>query len=273
VSHENGIHDLEPCQGAEVTGPTPVDYASDLVQRVRAAAQAGGADPARWFVGCYLHGSAALGGWNPARSDVDLLLVVSAWTAPVSEAVAAAVTASVSACPGRGLECSVVLADAARRPREPWPFLLHVNSSGDVVRRVDGRDAAGDPDLLMHYAVTRARGVAVAGPAVGETFGEVPRQQVLRYLHDELDWGLRHGAAAYAVLNALRAMRFARDGRLLSKVEAGEQALDDPTLPAGLIGRALSQQRGDAEPEVPGDEARALVRRARAVLLAARVGG
>jgi streptomycin 3"-adenylyltransferase len=257
--------------GADVGTQTPGDYAADLVRRVRAAAES--VDGTNWSVGCYLHGSAALGGWHPARSDVDLLLVVPRWSEPVSEVVVAAVTSSVPACPGRGLECSVVLADAARRPREPWPFLLHVNSTDHPVRLVDGREAAGDPDLLMHYAVARARGVVVAGPAVREAFGEVPRRQVLRHLHDELDWGLRHGTTAYAVLNALRAMRYAHDGRLLSKLEAGEQALEDPRLPAGLIRRALEQQRGDAEPETPGDDAAALVGRARVVLRAARVGG
>lgn len=142
---------------------------------------------------------------------------------------------------------------------------------GGEPRWVDGATVAGDPDLLMHYAVTRAHGRAVHGPPASAMFGEVPRGLVLDYLHTELDWGLEHGTESYAVLNALRAMACAQEGVLLSKVQAGLRALETVDLPSAVIQRALRARQGDTEPSPPGTEAAGLIRRARAVLAAARV--
>jgi streptomycin 3"-adenylyltransferase len=180
----------------DVASQDPAAFADRLVERLEATSGLGLAD---WLVGCYLHGSAALGGWNSVRSDVDLLLVASQWSPAVSEAVTAALTSSAGNCPGRGLECSVVHADAARDPGAPWPFLLHANSTGEgSLRLVDGRTMSGDPDLLMHYAVARVHGLVVFGAPPVEVLGDLPREVVLGYLHDELGWGLRHGTALSA---------------------------------------------------------------------------
>lgn len=251
------------------TTAAPGVFADELVSRLRSAAGTA-ADP-RWLVGCYLHGSAALGGWNRTRSDVDVLLVVSDWSAAVSVAVTEVLAAAAPGCPGTGLECSVVDAAAARTPRPPWPFLVHAASATSTrLRLVDGRTTPGDPDLLMHYTVTRSRGHVVTGAPTVEAFGEVPRASVLGYLHDELDWGLREGTEPYAVLNALRSIRYARTGRVLSKVDAGTSALADPTLPAGLIRRALAAQHGHAEPGPVGAEAVTFVRLAQKIVLGTR---
>ena len=42
---------------------------------------------------------------------------------------------------------------------------------------------------------------------------------------DELEWGLANGSGAYAVLNACRALFWAEEGRVVSKVAGGEWAL------------------------------------------------
>ncbi len=116
----------------------------------------------------YLHGSAALGGWLPERSDVDVLFVTEDDVSRQEiTAVAAVLAAEVPDCPGQGLECSVVTAGQAGRPHEPWPFLLHLarDPGGGRIRIVDGGERPGDPDLLMHYTVCRAAGWPVRGPA------------------------------------------------------------------------------------------------------------
>ena len=114
-----------------------------------------------------MHGSAALGGFVPA-SDLDVLVVTDggfSWPALGAQLLAE--------CGGpRTLELSVVAADAARRPSRPWPFVLHVNSEDE---RVDLDEGRGDPDLICHYAVTRAAGVAVSGPPPESAFGPVSR--------------------------------------------------------------------------------------------------
>jgi hypothetical protein len=176
-------------------------------------------------------------------------------------AVEQALVDSTSACPGSGLECSVVLAGQAVSPAPPWPFLLHVQSSpGQAVRRVLGDSMDGDPDLLMHYAVSRAAGVALFGPDPAAVIGEVPRAAILAYLVDELDWGLAHGSEAYAVLNACRALVYAADGHLVSKISGGRRVLDQQFGPADVIGRALDEQQGRIAPRPVSKRATEFVR-------------
>ena len=206
----------------------------------------------------YLHGSAVLGGWSPERSDVDMLFVTDDGVGdPEVTAVAATLAAREPGCPGRGLECSVVTAGQAARPRPPWPFLLHVahDPAEDRARIVGGGDRPGDPDLLMHYTVCRAAGWPVRGPAPAELIGSVPRPVILGYLAGELRWGIEHACEAYAVLNACRAQVYLADGRVVSKVAGGRIARARGLGPAAVIGRALDQQQGRAPQRDPGRDA------------------
>lgn len=239
-----------------MTGPAaaPREVARRLAQTLAAL-------PAP-LVGVYLHGSAVLGGWTASRSDVDVIVVVADGSGAAAEAaLRAALLQAATECPGAGLECSVVTRGAAATPVEPWPFVLHVASTGGGARCMEGSSIPGDPDLLMHYLVAREHGWAEAGPPAAEVFGAPPRATVLRYLHGELAWGLEHGTEPYAVLTALRAVAYARDGLVLSKVDAGRRALEAPGAPwpADLVRRCLLAQQGGAEPALPSPEAASLV--------------
>ncbi len=227
----------------------PLRYAERLAADL--AARCDGA-----LAGAYLHGSAVLGGWVAERSDVDILFVAAD---DISDhALTAAgdlLLASGDHCPGRGLECSVVTAGQARRPAPPWPFALHAASGAGGRRLVIGRTRPGDPDLIMHYAAGRQAGVAVLGPPPRRLIGPVGRAVILAYLADELGWGLANAAESYAVLNACRALAFASDGLIVSKVAGGLQALESGSAPADLVRRALDQQRARAAERPPGPDA------------------
>ena len=80
-------------------------------------------------VGCglaatYLHGSAALGGFVPGRSDVDVLFITGddRFEQRVLHDAADALRAAATPCPGRGVELRVVTTGAAKRPLAPWSF-------------------------------------------------------------------------------------------------------------------------------------------------------
>jgi Domain of unknown function (DUF4111) len=171
--------------------------------------------------------------------------------------MASALAVAWPACPGTGLECSVVTAGQAARPRPPWPFLLHVAEAPGrgQPRIVVGDDHPGDPDLLMHYTVCRSAGWPVCGPGPLELIGSVPRPVVLGYLADELGWGIEHGTEAYAVLNACRALIFQADGRIVSKVAGGRIALDRRLGPPAMLRRALDQQQGSAPEQAAAPDA------------------
>jgi hypothetical protein len=188
-----------------------------------AAGLAGVLGPA--LAGVYLHGSGALGGWSAERSDVDLLGVVAR---PLDRRAKRVISARLNhpslTCPApAGLELSLVtVAVAADPPRRP-SFELHLTTGPSPQTHLGG-PAATDPDLLLHFAVCRRAGVAVAGPDPVEVFAEPPRAWLLERTAAQLRWAVRHGSFAYRVLSACRAWRYLEDDVLGAKVESGRWA-------------------------------------------------
>lgn len=237
--------------------PEPVaEYLGEVTGRLRAAL-------GHALTGVYLHGSAAMGGWHPARSDVDVLIVVSRALSDAEKSATGRLLAGVP-CPGSELECSVVCASTLAIVSERPPFELHV-CTGATAKTVDGTGHPGDSDLVMHYAVCRARGIAFAGPPPADVFPEVPRQMLVRAFAEELLWGLEHAPAHYAVLNACRAWAYAEDGQILSKVEGGDWALQRG-FEREAVEQALALQSGDGG-TIQGNASERLVSGAREALL------
>ena len=80
------------------------------------------------LVGVYLHGSAVLGDWYQGVSDIDVLVVSRERSLSAAEELSAVLN-DARACPGVGLEVSVVAARDAAAPAAPWPFVLHVTTA------------------------------------------------------------------------------------------------------------------------------------------------
>jgi streptomycin 3"-adenylyltransferase len=216
------------------------------------------------LVGAYLHGSAVLGGWHPDRSDVDVLAVCAAPVDPHTlDGLAASLSVSSLPCPvERGLEFGLVTAATAAEPCAEPRFELDLTTSpaaGD--RPTLGHDRPGHADYLMHFAVCRAHGRALAGPPPDAVFGEVPAALLDAAFADELRWGAANASAAYRVLNACRAWRFAASRELVSKVDGGEWALGrgegDEVIRAALADQGGGPARPIDPALVAGLEARA----------------
>lgn len=211
------------------------------------------------LVATWVHGSAALGGFVPGCSDLDVLVVVD----DDAERNWRAVGSTLAAVDGERmpLELSVIRRGLAERPCEPWPFAVHVTVDGG--RRHETKvlldEGRGDADLLLHLAVTRAAGLTLAGPPPGELVGEVDRDDVVAQLMDELRWGVDNADETYAVLNACRALRYAETSDLVSKVAGGRWGLERLPEHTAVITRALdAHERGTAQ-EGAGMAGRALV--------------
>jgi len=206
----------------------------------------------------YLHGSAVLGGWVQAQSDIDILVVADDGISSVAvNAIAETLLASTSQCPGQKLENSVVTVAEAGKPGPPWPYLLHVTAGrikpGTAVQ--PGSGINGDVHLVMHYAVCRASGWPLYGPRPPEVIGPVPRHAVLGYLASELTWDLEHALEAHAVLSACRARIYLTDDKIVSKIAGGEAMLSSGIGPAEVIRRALDQQQGTESHQSPAADA------------------
>jgi hypothetical protein len=197
-------------------------------------------------IGIYLHGSCAMGAFVPSRSDVDVLVVTRTSLSPMAkELVAESSSETALPCPGVGLELSVVTLSSLGDDLDQPSFELHLDTRESRV--VDGRDRSGDPDLVSHVAMARARGRILVGPDASAILPPVDRARLLRVLSDDLQWGLENTRGGYAVLNACRALRFAREGDLCSKPEGGRWALEKGVGDSALIRSALRRQAGEDE--------------------------
>ncbi len=197
------------------------------------------------------------------------MLAVCAAPAPVPALNELAAVLSVRSLPcpvERGLEFGLVTAASAGEPCAEPRFELDLTTSAAAGDKVTlGRDRPGHSDYLMHVAVCRAAGRALAGPAPAEVFAEPPPALLDAAFAGELRWAAANAPPAYRILNACRAWCYAVERRLVSKAEGGAWALgrgaDDGTIEA-----ALSEQRGGAATAVDPAAVEALTARATAEL-------
>lgn len=186
------------------------------------------------LTGVYLHGSLALNGFNPEKSDIDLILITE--IAPSDAQKRAFMDRAVllnERAPAKGLEFSVVERRYANPFAYPTPFELHFSpmhlrryreDPDGYIRGMKGTDA----DLAAHFTVITHAGIALYGAPVADMFGPVPRAAYL----DSILADVENAEAdilsdpIYYALNLCRVLAFARDGLCLSKVDGGQWALE-----------------------------------------------
>jgi streptomycin 3"-adenylyltransferase len=168
-------------------------------------------------------------------SDLDLLVVVDG---PLAEHVRhRAARAFLRAFDRRpttgGIEVSIVQARDARHFVHPLLYEVHFSERwADSVRGGGAGPRGADPDLAAHVTVTRARGIALRGPAAADVFGPVPHEAFLASILDDLDWIISGNhildSPFYGVLNACRALQVLSEGpgSVPSKDEGAAWALD-----------------------------------------------
>ena len=209
------------------------------------------------LVGIYLHGSAVMGCFNPAKSDIDLLVVVEKDMPDGTKRAFTDKTVKLSEQgPAKGIEMSVVKREVCKPFVYPTPFVLHFSEGHrtwyrdnpeDYVKKMNGTDK----DLAAHITVLRARGVCLYGVPIEEVFGEVPAEDYMDSLWYDIADAEDDIAedTMYLTLNLARVLAFQKDGSVLSKKEGGEWGLKNlPEKYHKLLLAALSEYRG----ETPG---------------------
>lgn len=158
----------------------------------------------------YLFGSAAMGAFEPGRSDVDVIVVTAR---PLSEDEKQAVVDAAEALEPatRKLEL-VVYARGSDR------YELNFNS-GELI----SFDPANDPPFwfVLDRAIAEDHAVPLHGPPWSEVFEPVSRDAVLRAIEEALEWQEREDPLGRSsVLNACRAWRWLETGDWVTKPEA-----------------------------------------------------
>jgi streptomycin 3"-adenylyltransferase len=210
------------------------------------------------LIGAYLHGSLAMGCFNPERSDLDLLYVVNEGLSPQAKHDLARLCLEWSAQPVP-MELSFVRQAVLHPWQYPTPYEFHFAegwrkrfnddlSSGAWQDWPDG-ETLTDPDLAAHVTITRLRGIRLLGQPLEAVFPEVPRDDYVDSLMRDVDFALEGMAEnpVYAVLNFCRIYWYLVEGRVASKDEAGVWALDHlPEEHCAVVYQALQVYRGSA---------------------------
>jgi streptomycin 3"-adenylyltransferase len=187
------------------------------------------------LVSVVLHGSLATSGFDPRRSDIDLLVVT---RRPMSGATRRRMIVWLLRHSHRPapIEFSIV----ARRDLVPWnhptTFDFHWSEAhrdaydrelrdGSFNRR--RRERPRDPDLAAHVVMARTRGRALCGLSPTLALPDIPIRDAIDSLVSDGAWARRllrrdPGMMPYAILNAVRRLALVRHGWLLSKSEGAD---------------------------------------------------
>jgi predicted nucleotidyltransferase len=227
------------------------------------------------LVGLYLHGSLAMGCFNPDRSDLDLLAAtMHAMTTGQRRGVAECLLRS--SCRPGPVEITFLSAEDRAAWRHPLAYDFHYGErrrprfqqdliSGAWVRWKHA--GKGDPDMAGKLTILRERGIVLCGPPVEATFPAVPKADYLASILAHVDpASQRHDAKhdpAHVILNLCRGYAFARDGLVTSNDEAGAWAIQNLEVRfRPMVGLALACYRGDrSDPSLwPQDPLRRFIR-------------
>lgn len=202
------------------------------------------------FVGLYLHGSLALGDFDPMRSDVDFVVVTAGELDPATVAALSTMHEKMAAGEskwGHELEGSYVPRQALRRYDPAHATFPHIERGG--VLRVERHHS----DWLIQCHTLRRCGVVLAGPPPQALLDPISSATLRQALLDLLWWWdlqlqdtsrLQHSDyRVYAILTMCRMRYTMQHAAIISKPAAARWAHDHLDRRwHDLIQRALTWQ-------------------------------
>jgi predicted nucleotidyltransferase len=209
------------------------------------------------LVGVYLHGSLAMGCFNPNASDIDLIVVTRRRVGTRKRKLAAlALAVSLKPFP---IEVTSFSGKDLKPWRYPTPFNFHFSEdwrkayeSGSAFRRMgaEGKDPAAN------ITEARSRGFALLGAPVEIALPPVPVEDFVDSIASDVLWALRKldrdpsrpkSMSTYLTLNACRVLSYLETGQILSKAEGGDWALKSvPAKFRPTVRQALNSYRGSS---------------------------
>jgi predicted nucleotidyltransferase len=216
------------------------------------------------LIGIYLHGSLAMGCFNPQRSDIDLLVVMRNGMSVETKRDVVQYLLKSSLWPAP-IEISFLVQKDVQPFQHPLPFDLHYSESwreqytralADGPWRAWNDEKKHDNDLAAHITIMRARGICLDGEPILEVFPFVPPADYIASIVGDFNDANaeRQRMPVYFTLNACRVLAYLREGHIYSKDESGVWALQ--TLPVelhGVVEQALEMYRGN-QMDAPFDE-------------------
>jgi Nucleotidyltransferase domain. len=187
------------------------------------------------LTGIYLHGSLAMGCFNPNKSDIDLIIVISNGITDIQKLQFMNHIAELNKmAPGKGIELSIVKKEYCKNFLYPTPFELHFSNAHlqwfigdpiDYIHKMNGTDK----DLAAHFKIIKKYGIVLQGEAINNVFADVPGKDYIDSIWLDVKGAKEDisNAPVYVILNLCRVAAFLKNDLILSKKQGGEWALQN----------------------------------------------
>lgn len=184
------------------------------------------------FIGFYIHGSLAMGGFNPNSSDIDILVVTNkSMTIETKRKLAQFfLTCSNNPFP---VEISFLNEKQLKKWKHPSSFDFHYSEFWRTRYEYDlangtyqylNEEIKTDADLAAHITITTNRGICIEGKPIDEVFPLVPRTHYISSIMGDFQACLENieEDPIYCTLNLIRVFWYLKEGIISSKLEAGK---------------------------------------------------
>lgn len=183
------------------------------------------------FVGLYVHGSLAMGGFNPDKSDVDSLVATKQGMTIDTKKTLARLFLNRSDSPFP-VEISFLTEGQLRNWQHPCPFDFHFSEFWRERYQcdLDGctyhflNDRVGtDADLAAHITIINSKGICVEGKQIKEVFPVVTEADYKASIMNDFQECLQRieEEPIYCILNLIRVYGYLKEGIISSKLDAG----------------------------------------------------
>lgn len=211
------------------------------------------------LTGVYLHGSMAMGCFNPKKSDIDLIVIVESSISDMQKMQFMERIVSLNKqAPAKGLEVSIVKREYCNPFTYPTPFELHFSPAhlqwfhDDPHGYIENMKGV-DIDLAAHFTIINHYGIVLCGEAVEKVFADVLRKDYADSICADIENAKEEiiENPVYIILNLCRVVAFLEDGLYLSKEEGGKWAMEHLQLnDSALIADALECYASDKDMSV-----------------------
>ncbi|MEM6856498.1 MAG: aminoglycoside adenylyltransferase domain-containing protein [Pseudomonadota bacterium] len=221
------------------------------------------------LIGLYLHGSAVQEDFDPERSDIDILGVLSDPLSPAQrDAIGTDLSFENRHVPAFGLELVLCTAQALDHPQLNCTYDFALSTGAYWGNEVEAEGTTSD--ILIWATLCRQDGVALVGKAAKIAFGPIPSALLRKALIAELEWhenNLNDGVTMFwdsnAVLNAARSVYAAKTSFILSKKQGGEWWLKSHPSET-IVVDALARRNRKAKEPIERQAVQAFLQKAKA---------
>ncbi|MEG0294236.1 aminoglycoside adenylyltransferase domain-containing protein [Enterococcus sp.] len=198
------------------------------------------------YLGCYLHGSLALGGFNPQKSDIDLLILIKK-PLRLEQKIALVKRLLQYSNEPFPIELSILTIEQLNERKHPYPFDFHYSEFWrtrytNEPEKWLSESRQTDHDLTAHLTILYHAGLCFDGPPIKTLFHPIAKKDYLSAILADYYDCLTHfeEEPVYSALNSFRVLAYLTESSILSKYDAGLWAIRTfPTTFQPLIRRLL----------------------------------